>query len=56
MSTLQRTNGKYLWWSLVGLGFQPEVAASSGASKANVKHIILGPYVLIVVVTANVNS
>ncbi|XP_021433803.2 HAUS augmin-like complex subunit 6 isoform X2 [Oncorhynchus mykiss] len=43
MSTLQRTNGKYLWWSLVGLGFQPEVAASSGASKANVKHIILGP-------------
>uniref|UniRef100_A0A8C7DYC4 HAUS augmin-like complex subunit 6 n=1 Tax=Oncorhynchus kisutch TaxID=8019 RepID=A0A8C7DYC4_ONCKI len=44
MSTLQRTNGKYLWWSLVGLGFQPEVAASSGASKANVKHIILGPH------------
>ncbi|XP_029615840.1 HAUS augmin-like complex subunit 6 isoform X2 [Salmo trutta] len=43
MSTLQRTNGKYLWWSLVGLGFQPEVAASSGASKANVKRIILGP-------------
>ncbi|XP_064796690.1 HAUS augmin-like complex subunit 6 [Oncorhynchus masou masou] len=43
MSTLQRTNGKYLWWSLVGLGFQPEVALSSGASKANVKHIILGP-------------
>ncbi|KAM9400893.1 HAUS augmin-like complex subunit 6 [Salvelinus alpinus] len=43
MSNIQRTNGKYLWWSLLGLGFQPEVAASSGASKANVKHIILGP-------------
>ncbi|CAB1351742.1 unnamed protein product [Coregonus sp. 'balchen'] len=43
MSTLQRTNSKYLWWSLLGLGFQPEVAASSGANKANVKHIILGP-------------
>nr|XP_029530440.1 HAUS augmin-like complex subunit 6 [Oncorhynchus nerka] len=43
MSNIQRTNGKYLWWSLLGLGFQPEVAVSSGASKANVKHIILGP-------------
>ncbi|XP_071020549.1 HAUS augmin-like complex subunit 6 isoform X1 [Oncorhynchus clarkii lewisi] len=42
MSNIQRTNGKYLWWSLLGLGFQPEVAVSSGASKANVKHIILG--------------
>ncbi|XP_020359879.1 HAUS augmin-like complex subunit 6 [Oncorhynchus kisutch] len=43
MSNIQRTNGKYLWWSLLGLGFQPEVEVSSGASKANVKHIILGP-------------
>ncbi|XP_028973304.2 HAUS augmin-like complex subunit 6 [Esox lucius] len=43
MSNLHKTTGKYLWWSLLGLGFQPELAASSGASKANAKHVILGP-------------
>ncbi|KAG7461914.1 hypothetical protein MATL_G00196180 [Megalops atlanticus] len=43
MSSLQKSNAKYLWWTLLGLGFQPEVAsASKGISKANVRHVTLG--------------
>uniref|UniRef100_A0A1A7XQ77 HAUS augmin-like complex, subunit 6 n=1 Tax=Iconisemion striatum TaxID=60296 RepID=A0A1A7XQ77_9TELE len=38
----QKKNGQYLWYSLLGLGFQPE-AAASGVSKANIKHLNLGP-------------
>ncbi|XP_040886661.1 HAUS augmin-like complex subunit 6 isoform X2 [Toxotes jaculatrix] len=42
---LQKKNGKYLWFSLLGLGFQPDTAASSVAGKTNinVKHLNLGP-------------
>uniref|UniRef100_UPI0037E8D355 HAUS augmin-like complex subunit 6 n=1 Tax=Semicossyphus pulcher TaxID=241346 RepID=UPI0037E8D355 len=42
---LQKKNGKYLWFSLLGLGFQPDIAMSSiaGKTKLNVKHINLGP-------------
>ncbi|KAF7230041.1 HAUS augmin-like complex subunit 6 [Nothobranchius furzeri] len=42
-STLQqKENGQYLWFALLGLGFQPD-AAASGLSKANIKHLNLGP-------------
>uniref|UniRef100_A0A3Q1IZM8 HAUS augmin-like complex subunit 6 N-terminal domain-containing protein n=1 Tax=Anabas testudineus TaxID=64144 RepID=A0A3Q1IZM8_ANATE len=43
MST--KRNGKYLWFSLLGLGFEPDTATSSIAGKTNinVKHINLGP-------------
>ncbi|KAK2863232.1 hypothetical protein Q5P01_002765 [Channa striata] len=42
---MQKENGKYLWFGLVGLGFQPDAAKSSIAGKANinVKHVHLGP-------------
>ncbi|XP_034532368.1 HAUS augmin-like complex subunit 6 [Notolabrus celidotus] len=41
---LQRKNGKYLWFSLLGLGFQPETEMSvAGKTNINVKHINLGP-------------
>ncbi|KAM4564874.1 HAUS augmin-like complex subunit 6 isoform 1-T1 [Fundulus diaphanus] len=40
----QKKNGQYLWFSLLGLGFQPEAAAASLAGKANVKYLILGPH------------
>uniref|UniRef100_A0A3Q2R2N1 HAUS augmin like complex subunit 6 n=1 Tax=Fundulus heteroclitus TaxID=8078 RepID=A0A3Q2R2N1_FUNHE len=40
----QRKNGQYLWFSLLGLGFQPEAAAASLAGKANIKYLILGPH------------
>ncbi|XP_044039634.1 HAUS augmin-like complex subunit 6 [Siniperca chuatsi] len=42
---LQKKNGKYLWFALLGLGFQPDAATSSIAGKTNmnVKHINLGP-------------
>ncbi|XP_037613843.1 HAUS augmin-like complex subunit 6 isoform X1 [Sebastes umbrosus] len=41
---LQRKTGKYLWFSLVGLGLEPDTALSSIAGKtSNVKHINLGP-------------
>ncbi|KAG7243305.1 hypothetical protein INR49_011760, partial [Caranx melampygus] len=42
---LQKNNGKYLWFSLLGLGFQPQTAVSSIAGKTNInaKHINLGP-------------
>ncbi|KAM3590470.1 uncharacterized protein V6R79_010394 [Siganus canaliculatus] len=44
-STLQKRNGKYLWFALLGLGFQPDSATSSIAGKTNIniKHINLGP-------------
>ncbi|KAJ8008215.1 hypothetical protein DPEC_G00102490 [Dallia pectoralis] len=42
MSNVHKTIGKYLWWSLLGLGFEPELAASSSGS-GNPKHVILGP-------------
>ncbi|KAM9335233.1 HAUS augmin-like complex subunit 6 [Symphorus nematophorus] len=40
---LLKKNGKYLWFSLLGLGFQPDTAVSSIAGKTNIKHINLGP-------------
>ncbi|KAF7669015.1 hypothetical protein LDENG_00264020 [Lucifuga dentata] len=40
---LQKKNGKYLWFSLLGLGFEPESAASLSAGKTNLKHFNLGP-------------
>ncbi|CAJ1086359.1 HAUS augmin-like complex subunit 6 [Xyrichtys novacula] len=42
---LQKRNGKYLWFSLLGLGFEPDTEMSSVAGKTNinVKHINLGP-------------
>ncbi|KAI3376501.1 hypothetical protein L3Q82_016953 [Scortum barcoo] len=42
---LQKKKGKYLWFALLGLGFQPETATSSVAGKTNIniKHINLGP-------------
>ncbi|XP_073330611.1 HAUS augmin-like complex subunit 6 [Pagrus major] len=42
---LQRKNGKYLWFALIGLGFQPDAVTSSIAGKTNinVKHLNLGP-------------
>lgn len=40
---MQRENGQYLWFSLLGLGFQPDAAASSITSKTNNKYLNLGP-------------
>ncbi|XP_039997371.1 HAUS augmin-like complex subunit 6 isoform X2 [Xiphias gladius] len=42
---LQKKNGKYLWFALLGLGFQPDAVISSIAGKTNInpKHINLGP-------------
>ncbi|XP_068444016.1 HAUS augmin-like complex subunit 6 [Clinocottus analis] len=41
---LQKKNGRYLWFSLLGLGLHPDTAVSSIAGKAsNAKHINLGP-------------
>ncbi|XP_030635058.1 HAUS augmin-like complex subunit 6 [Chanos chanos] len=42
MSCLQKANSEYLWWHLLSLGFQPDVAASSGISKTNARHLVLG--------------
>ncbi|XP_008294571.1 HAUS augmin-like complex subunit 6 [Stegastes partitus] len=44
-TVLQKKNGQYLWFALLGLGFQPEITTSSFAGKANVnvKHINVGP-------------
>lgn len=45
-ASLQKRNGKYLWFALLGLGFQPDSEISSiGKTSVNVKHINLGPYV-----------
>ncbi|XP_065806523.1 HAUS augmin-like complex subunit 6 [Labrus bergylta] len=42
---VQKKNGKYLWFALLGLGFQPDTGMSSIAGKTNIniKHINLGP-------------
>ncbi|XP_068569584.1 LOW QUALITY PROTEIN: HAUS augmin-like complex subunit 6 [Cebidichthys violaceus] len=41
---LQKKSGRYLWFSLVGLGLTPDTAVSSIAGQtSNVKHINLGP-------------
>uniref|UniRef100_A0A665XF38 HAUS augmin-like complex subunit 6 N-terminal domain-containing protein n=1 Tax=Echeneis naucrates TaxID=173247 RepID=A0A665XF38_ECHNA len=42
---MSKKNGKYLWFALLGLGFQPEAALSSNAFKTNinVKYTNLGP-------------
>ncbi|KAF1380535.1 hypothetical protein PFLUV_G00164860 [Perca fluviatilis] len=42
---LQKKNGKYLWFALLGLGLQPDTALSliAGKTNINVKHINLGP-------------
>ncbi|XP_076000026.1 HAUS augmin-like complex subunit 6 [Genypterus blacodes] len=37
---LQKKNSKYLWFALLGLGFEPDSAVSG---KTNIKHIHLGP-------------
>uniref|UniRef100_A0A3Q1GQC3 HAUS augmin like complex subunit 6 n=1 Tax=Acanthochromis polyacanthus TaxID=80966 RepID=A0A3Q1GQC3_9TELE len=44
-TVLQKKNGQYLWFALMGLGFQPDMTTSSFAGKANVtlKHINIGP-------------
>lgn len=41
---LQEKNGRYLWFALLGLGFQPDTATSSVSGKVsvNAKHINLG--------------
>lgn len=42
-ASMQRRNGKYLWFSLLGLGFKPDSEiASMGKTNANAKHINLG--------------
>ncbi|MED6241380.1 hypothetical protein ATANTOWER_012258 [Ataeniobius toweri] len=40
---MQKKNGQYLWFAVLGLGFQPEAAAASLAGKTNIKHLSLGP-------------
>ncbi|MEQ2290834.1 hypothetical protein AMECASPLE_007045 [Ameca splendens] len=40
---MQKENGQYLWFALLGLGFQPEAAAASLAGKINIKYLSLGP-------------
>ncbi|XP_059210309.1 HAUS augmin-like complex subunit 6 [Centropristis striata] len=42
---LQKKNGKYLWFALLGLGLQPDAAVSfiAGKTNASAKHINLGP-------------
>ncbi|XP_060922196.1 HAUS augmin-like complex subunit 6 [Limanda limanda] len=43
-ASLQRKNGRHLWFSLLGLGFQADTATSSVTkSNINAKHINLGP-------------
>nr|XP_057923156.1 HAUS augmin-like complex subunit 6 [Doryrhamphus excisus] len=40
---LQKQSGKYLWISLLSLGFQPDNYLSSNISKTTAKHVNLGP-------------
>ncbi|XP_042368535.1 HAUS augmin-like complex subunit 6 [Plectropomus leopardus] len=42
---MQKKNGKYLWFALLGLGLKPDTAVSliAGKTSINVKHINLGP-------------
>ncbi|KAL4641558.1 HAUS augmin-like complex subunit 6 isoform X1 [Arapaima gigas] len=43
MSDAQKANGKYLWWALLSLGFEPEAAVSTaGVDKAMARHTIFG--------------
>lgn len=43
-ASTHKRNGKYLWFSLLGLGFQPDSEISAiGKINVNVKHINLGP-------------
>ncbi|XP_056156133.1 HAUS augmin-like complex subunit 6 [Lampris incognitus] len=41
-AAIQKTHGKYLWYALLGLGFQPDTVTSVLIGKANVKRINLG--------------
>uniref|UniRef100_A0AAY4A1N1 HAUS augmin-like complex subunit 6 N-terminal domain-containing protein n=1 Tax=Denticeps clupeoides TaxID=299321 RepID=A0AAY4A1N1_9TELE len=42
MCSLQKENSKYLWWYLLSLGFQPDVAANiGGISKSNLRRPVL---------------
>ncbi|XP_072315294.1 HAUS augmin-like complex subunit 6 [Eucyclogobius newberryi] len=40
---VQKRNGKYLWFAILGLGFNPETEISTLAIKTSTKHINLGP-------------
>ncbi|XP_067437108.1 HAUS augmin-like complex subunit 6 isoform X1 [Thunnus thynnus] len=40
---LQKKNGKYLWFALLGLGFEPNTAITLLVGKTNPKYINLGP-------------
>lgn len=42
---MQKEKGQYLWFGLLGLGFQPAAAVSSVAGKTNInaKHVNVGP-------------
>lgn len=40
---LQKENGKYLWFGLLAIGFNPETEMSSLQAKTSTKHINLGP-------------
>ncbi|XP_054608592.1 HAUS augmin-like complex subunit 6 [Dunckerocampus dactyliophorus] len=40
---LQKQNGKYLWFSLLSLGFQRDNYLLSNVSKTSAKHVNLGP-------------
>ncbi|XP_029932636.1 HAUS augmin-like complex subunit 6 isoform X2 [Myripristis murdjan] len=39
---LLKSNGKYLWFALLGLGFQPDAATSLVTGRANVKQLNFG--------------
>ncbi|XP_069026454.1 HAUS augmin-like complex subunit 6 [Embiotoca jacksoni] len=40
----QKKNGKYLWFTLLGLGFHPDIATSiAGKASIHVKHVNVGP-------------
>ncbi|XP_061921184.1 HAUS augmin-like complex subunit 6 isoform X1 [Entelurus aequoreus] len=40
---LDKQNGKYLWFALLSLGFQPDNYRLSNVSKSSARHIKLGP-------------
>ncbi|KAJ0006563.1 hypothetical protein NQD34_013836 [Periophthalmus magnuspinnatus] len=42
-AAMQKRNGKYLWFAILGLGFNPETEISNLAIKSSTKHINLGP-------------
>uniref|UniRef100_A0A3B4B7M5 HAUS augmin-like complex subunit 6 N-terminal domain-containing protein n=1 Tax=Periophthalmus magnuspinnatus TaxID=409849 RepID=A0A3B4B7M5_9GOBI len=43
-AAMQKRNGKYLWFAILGLGFNPETEISNLAIKSSTKHINLGPF------------